>query len=379
MHQRASVLAIALLVLPVEAPAGPVVSGDPQTVFSWSGDRCETWDVPDTPARAWRDAEGVTRLVAGSERSRASVGPDLDHVARDCSVLYQASGSRDPGAIDEHAWIHSIYTVDGRRVLALVHEEYHGETDLPCAAEMPGACWRNAVVEVVSDDGGRTFRRDGISLVAGLPYRFDAEQNARSGYFNPSNIIERDGYLYVFVWASDYRAQRRGPCLLRRPVDGAAGDWRAWGGAAFDVRFADPYREDVSDPSEHVCAPIPGVGSVISSVVAEGDGRFIALTPTTRADDEGMRVSGVYWLESTDLLTWSTPDLLLPLPLLWRHGCDEAKVYAYPSLIDPASPSRTFASIGDRPWLYLSEISLVDCRAGPERNLIRFPISLPAP
>lgn len=379
MHRRVSLLVTALLACPLEATAGPIVSGDPEVVFSWSDERCETWDIPDTPARAWRDAEGHAHVVAGSERTRASAGPDLDQVTRDCDVLYQATGNPDPAAIDEHAWIHSIHTNDGKRVIALVHEEYHAETDLPCATEVSGSCWRNAVVEVVSDDGGRTFRRNGLSLVAGLPYRFDGEQGARSGYFNPSNIIERDGYLYVFVWASDYGAQRRGPCLLRRPVDGAAGDWRAWDGTDFTTRFVDPYREAISDPADHVCAPIPGVGSVISSVVATYDGRFIALTPTTRSNEDGLRVSGIYWLESTDLLTWSTPDLLLPVPLLWRHGCDEEDVYAYPSLIDPTSPSRTFATIGDRPWLYLSQISLVDCRAGPDRNLVRFPISLPAP
>ena len=291
-------------------------------------------------------------------------------------MLFQGSGNPDPAAVDGSGWIHSAYTADGVHVVALLHVEYHDGADADCGVEMHGACWRNSIVEVTSDDGGRTFRRQGIALVAGSPYRHVAGAIERTGYFSPSNIIARDGFLYAYVWAPAYGAQRRGACLLRRPIDGGAADWRAWDGAEFSVRFADPYREDVADPAAHVCAPLPGVTSIISSVAEGPDGRLVAVSPAARGGDAG-RVSGIYWMESPDMLTWSTPDLLLPVSLLWRHGCDESTVYAYPSLLDPESPG--YASIGRRSWLYLVEVPLVDCRTGPERNLVRFPVNWPAP
>ena len=64
---------LALLAGPARAE-GPAVSGPAETVYRWAEERCATWDVPDTPARAWRAADGSVRLVAGSEASRAAGG-----------------------------------------------------------------------------------------------------------------------------------------------------------------------------------------------------------------------------------------------------------------------------------------------------------------
>ena len=145
-------------------------------------------------------------------------------------MLYRGGGADDPGAYDDRAWLHASYTVDGVEVMALAHVEYHGETRPGrCAAGTALACWRNAVVELRSQDGGRSFvrRRVGGGLALSL---FGAETGSAPGYFNPSNVVRRGDWLYAFVWAEAFGAQRRGACLMRRPVDGAAGDWRAWDG-----------------------------------------------------------------------------------------------------------------------------------------------------
>ena len=89
---------LALLAGPAWAE-GPVVSGPAETVYRWAEERCETWDVPDTPARAWRAADGTVRLVAGSEASRAEVGAGLGAMRHDCAVLYRGSGADDPGSV----------------------------------------------------------------------------------------------------------------------------------------------------------------------------------------------------------------------------------------------------------------------------------------
>ena len=57
-----------------------------------------------------------------------------------------------------------------------------------------------------------------------------------------------------------------------------------------------------------------------------------------------------------------------------------AAAYAYPSLLDAASGSRNFETVGTRFWLYLSEMwQDGDCKVGPERDLVRLPVSWPGP
>jgi hypothetical protein len=162
---------------------------------------------------------------------------------------------------------------------------------------------------------------------------------------------------------------------MRRPVAGGPADWRAWDGRAFAARFADPYREDIPHPAAHTCAPLPGLASTVSSVVRGPSGAWLAVTPATRGG-----ISGVWWMTSPDLLAWTEPALLLKAPLLWRRDCALPATYAYPALLDPASPSPAFETAGPSFWLTLTEMPLgPGCTVGPERDLIRLPVSWPSP
>ena len=137
----------------------------------------------------------------------------------------------------------SVFTRDGAHVEALGHAEYHGHRHGgACAADDYMSCWRNAIVALESDDGGRSFTRVPGPPVAALPYRYDRTQTRRSGYFNPSNMLVAGGYLHVFFFSEAYGAQRRGVCLARRPLDGGPGDWRAWDGHGFHHPLRRPLR-----------------------------------------------------------------------------------------------------------------------------------------
>jgi len=383
-------LASPVLASPVLFPAaapGPdhaptlalAIEGAAETVFDHERDACARWDAPDAPARAWRDALGFVRLIAGAAVNRAMSGPLLNAVSRDCAIVHVGGENDDPSAYDDHAWIAAIFTEDGRRVEALAHVEYHGHrrpTLCPSGDYM--RCWRNVVTEVVALDGDVRFRRSSQgALVAALPYRYDGGQRHRTGYFNPSNMIRVGDHLYAFVFAEAYGAQRRGACLLRRPVNGGAADWRAFNGDTFAIRFIDPYRERPADPAAHVCAPVAGVSSTISSVIwHEKSRRFIAVTPAARQSADRESTSGVWWMSSPDLQRWSAPELLLAAPLLWRRDCDVPHAFAYPSLLDDDSPARMFDAADDRFWLYLTRIWLADCKAGPRRDLVRYRVIL---
>lgn len=379
----ACVILMASSIAALPAEPGLVIAGPSEPVFDWASERCATWDIPDTPARAWRGADGRIRLISGSEQSRMETGSALDRLSRDCRILLESSEEDDPAAYDDRAWIAATFT-DGTHVEALVHVEYHGhERPSRCPAARYADCWRNAIVQVISDDGGASFSADapGAGLVAALPYPYDGDQEGRQGYFNPSNILRDGDHLYVFVFAEAVGAQKRGACLLRRRVAGGAGDWRAWDGAGFTRSFVDPYRSAVADPAAHVCVPVEGVTSTISSVVRHApSGLYVAVTARGRTGPDGARRSGVYWMSSPDLLRWSEPELLLEAPLLWRRDCAAPFAYAYPALLDARSASPNFDTVADAFWLYLVEMRLNEtCGVGPDRDLIRLPVRWHAP
>lgn len=358
--------------------AAPAIVASPERMFDWQDARCARWDIPDTPARAWRGPDGEIHLVTGSEHSRAAVGPELGQLTRDCTILHQGAGLDDPGAYDDRLWIASVFSTGGLRVEALAHVEYHGHLRPEiCATARYAPCWRNSIVQLVSYDGGRSFARAGS--VATLPYRYDSDASMRQGYFNPSNILHEGDHLFTFIFSEATRAQKRGACLLRRPVDGNADDWRAWDGTGFRTAFVDPYRTDVTDPGAHVCTPLKGISSTISGVVRHvPSGLYLAVTPATRTGQNGVAQSGIFWMKSPDLINWSTPELLLEVPLLWRRDCAESHAFAYPSILDNDSPSPNFDTVDDRFWLYLVEMSLMPgCKIGPDRDLIRFEVNWP--
>ena len=381
MNVRRFLGAVLFCSLSSPAASAPQIdpAAGPEVVFEWAVQRCDDWDIPDAPARAWRDATGRVHLVAGSENSRAANGPDLDTVSHRCAVLHRGAEDDDPATWNDRSWIAAVTTQDGQNLTALAHVEYHGNLRPEgCPSGRYDRCWFNAIVELQSTDGGNSFNRRGgaTDLVAALPWPYPGETAHRTGYFNPSNILRQGDWLFAFVFAEAAGVQSRGPCLLRRPLVGTARDWRGWDGKGFGVRFLDPYRDTIDDPFRHVCQPVRGIVSTISSVVRHnGSGHFVAVTPMVGPDATGNQTSGIFWSTSPDLLNWSTPQLLYAVPLMWRRDCSQPVAYAYPSLIDPDSAGRDFATADDGFWLYLTRMELDrQCRITQHRDLVRLPV-----
>ena len=370
----AAFLALLLQAAPLAA-AGPAVTGAPETVYDWAAGRCATWDIPDTPARAWRAPDGSVRLVAGAEESRAAAGPDLAHLTRDCRVLYRGGGSPDPGAYDDRAWIHSTWTADGVQVVALAHVEYHGEAH-------PGRCHAPRARPLLAQRPRR----------APLRRRRPDLRPRRARRRAPLALLRRRRPPRRLLQPQQHRPRRRPPLHLplggglqgpapRRLPDAPAGRRRPRSTGALGTGTRSPRASPTPtartwrDPAAHTCAPLAGVASTISSVVRSPSGSWLAVTPAAR---DG--VSGVWWMTSPDLLSWSEPALLWQVPLLWRRDCAAPAAYAYPSLLDPASPARNFDTVSGAFWLYLVEMPLgPGCTVGPERDLIRLPVSWPSP
>ena len=355
-----------------------------EAVFLHSRDACDPTDVPDIPARAWRDAAGEVSLVASHMANRRMVGADLHLVKQHCGVIYRSGRNNAPEAHDDRGWLSAFHTPDGVTVHALVHNEFHGQLrPALCPAATYMQCWRNSITAAVSADRGASFesREAPARLVAGLPYNYRGE-GRHTGLFSPSNIVSRTGHLYAFLWAEGLEAQQRGACLMRtdRPAD--ASSWRAFDGRDFTIRFVDPYREHVPEPARHVCAPIaPGrlIAPVRSVVWHESSKRWIAvLSMWRRTGGDVDPTVGIWWTTSTDLIQWTEPRVLWTVPLLTRLDCGQPAAFYYPALLDPASDSRNFETIGDRPYLYLTRLNLENCRVTWSRDLVRLPVRVSA-
>jgi hypothetical protein len=376
----------ALSSMPAAAQSVPSIAlaaGEPQVVFRWQSDRCAPDDFADSPARAFRTAEGQVRLIASHMEARLMTGPDLDHLRHDCHVAFSGRHDDDPGAYDDRAWILSPYTLDGRTVFALVHDEFHGNLrPALCPSRDYQRCWFNALTFAVSRDGGASFASPPPPghLVMALPYRYEGERG-RAGYFNPSNIVAHDGYYYALVLTVRFRDQDGGVCLIRTDRLDDPSSWRGWDGSAFAVRFADPYRERIDDPRNHVCAPVgPGrLVEAVSLVRHEPGGTWVAVMAGAVARaGERERTPGIYAATSPDLLHWSPPQLLLAAPIYRPTACAPGTTISvgYPALIDPSSESRNFETFGAHGWLYFTRFNLDHCRPSLDRDLVRMRVDM---
>jgi hypothetical protein len=358
---------------PVDADLLVRPAGPPQAVLADS-DRCAANDIPDAPARAWRGADGRVRLIAGQHRNRVWSGPSLDALARDCRIVHEGRGDPDPAALDDRTWIAAIVTRDGRDIAALAHMEFQGHRHPGrCALDRYRACWRNAIVALRSLDGGARFARASRgAVVADLPVAYSGLEGRPTGYFGPSNIVARDGFWWVWLFAEAWGPQVRGVCLLRAPAERWPPAWSAWDGRGFGARLDG----SAGEAEQRVCRPLPGLGSTLASVVTHRPtGQLIAVEAARRRDAAGVERTGIWYRTATEPTHWSPPRLLIELPLLFANHC-EPVVYAYPSLLDPASESRIFDSVGDRPWLYLTELASADCKPSMERRLVRLPLEI---
>jgi len=346
-----------------------------ETVVSWARERCEEWDLPDAPLRAFRDSKGEVVAFASHYRSRPLVGGDLGAIRKSCAVSFEASNSPDPSRFSDKSWIAATWTGDGRTVEALVHAEYHADKH-PGACRFKDAmsCWYNVVTAAQSKDGGHSFKtQDQHPLVAAPPYRQEVGQGRHRGFFNPSNIVQTDGGWYALIATTGGEGQKHGVCLFRSTdiTDPAA--WRAFDGEGFTIRAVDPYREDISQARP--CQTLKPLPTTVGSLTRhEPSGRWLALFHL--GPDPSLNVAGgrIAYSWSDDLVGWSPLQTLMVHPTMWSKNCSDRFRYGYGALADPASRSRNFETTGDEAYLFMTRMKVADCKLGPDRDLVRLKV-----
>jgi hypothetical protein len=356
------------------------ILGAEETVFSWARERCDVGDIPDLPARAFRDEAGRVHLISAHLGNRQFVGPGLNRLRHPCTVTMKSDLDANPARFNDSEWLGAPYTEDGRTVYALVHNEYHGyEHPGQCASSDHLKCWYNGVTLAVSRDGGVTFRDarpPPAHLVAAVPYRY-VPDDGPYGLFQPSNIVrkEDDGYYYTMVRSGQYRQQQRGSCLLRSTRLDDPTSWRAWDGSGFKVVFANPYGPSLGAPSDHVCEPVSPsrIDSMHESLTYNTYLDTYLLVGLSAGFDPPSRrtVWGIYYSVSDDLIHWDEAKLIREVELPWTFKCGDGNPILYPSLIDPDSTSRNFETTGRSPYMYFTRYHYNNCTQNLNRDLIR--------
>lgn len=352
------------------------IVGPPEIVFTPKRDACDGDDVPDTSARAFRNADGQIVLFALHTLNRALRGADFDRLKIDCASPLPSQRAEDPASYDDASWITATWTDDGRRVLALVHHEYQANTHPGrCAHKEYLACWYNTIVAAVSGDGGRSFHRTSPpAVVAAAPFRQEVGQGRHRGFFNPSNIVADGTARYFMSSTTGWAGQAAGPCLFRTETPMAPRSWRAYDGGSFRVRYDDPYRSSGKPPPCAVVAPFPApVGSITRHRPSQA---WIAVFQA-KADGGRFPSPGFYWTSSWDLLRWDEPRLLLAGHTLYDDPCRSGgRLVAYPSLIDRNASGRNFDNTGDTAELYFTTLAVEGCQVTSERELVRAPVAI---
>jgi len=350
-------------------------SGGEQAVFIHERDACQPEDIPDAPARAFRDANGLTHLFATHHINFASVGHDLDTAKRDCHVVYQGAHDDNPADFNDRGWLTSFWTRDGTTVSALVHNEFQANLRPSlCPSHIYEQCWYNAITAALSTDGGFHFTRPANVIVAAPAFRFDNTVGHPVGYFSPTNIVKLGDDYYTIVGAGEVGAQKRGNCLLRTNDPSRADSWRAWDGSGFNVRLGNPYHEPANQPPQ-VCAVIDPdhLRDHIDSLVQQAStGRYLGLIAF------GGPHPGFYATDSSDLLHWSEPRKVMDSAPLIAGECDNRSVLAYPSLLDPHSPSRNYNVVDDTAYVYFTRFHFKNCVGSLDRDLMRVPVTIKA-
>lgn len=351
---------------PPEPKTPDFLDGPAVSAFDTGKESCEQIDIPDAPARAFRDFKGTVHLIASHSVTRADIGPTLESAKHSCEVVYSSRHDANVANFNDYTWLTAFYSVDGKKIIAFGHMEYHGwEHPGMCAQKTDTAsCWYNVDTFNISSDGGYHFARPdppGNYLIS-LPAKYQPNQGPQ-GYSVDTGIVKVGQWFYAtaYSWAwppNCGTGKGRRPCLVpdatcpmrtANILDPSA--WRGWDGKEFGVAFVDPYRAPVANPSGHVCVPVPYLDYAGGISYHTASKLFIA-TLWNQGSASSWGPDGVYFTTSPDFIHWSKPMLALTQNEILRREPLGNWSYAYFSLIDPKSTDPSFATISDSPYMY---------------------------
>ena len=372
----------------------PVTVGTEEVVFdhsAYSKSNCPGFDqfmLPDLPTRAFRSSDPVdpVNLILSDYVNARMIGPDLNNLRLDCTgSILTSQFNPDPSKYDDRQWVSGVYTSDGSTILAMMHHEYVGAThgtQYCSSGKGYNDCYYASITFAKSTDKGKTYTHVSPPghYAAGLPYQY-VKDLGFVGLTSPTLFFNvKDGYYYSILKALQYKMQPDGNCIMRTKTPEVLSSWRAWNGIAFSNFFINPFIEGDGgtdgNPANNICEPIypkhPGIaGSYVGDVTFNT--YFNKWVMVTEGSVDG--VLGAYYSLSDDLIHWTKGKLILSYQTGYScEGCN-TPAYQYPSMLDPNSAERNFATTGKSAYLYLTRFNPPVTGKNTDRDLVRFPIT----
>jgi len=351
-----------------------------QVVFNWKNDRCSDDNIPDSPARAFRSADGTVNLYATHYINRSMSGKTLDSVKPSCDVRFKANMSPQPQLYDARIWLQTFYSEDnGKTVVSLASSDYHGRWFKNCD-ESNGknlGCWWSAIILAYSNDGGKSFTTQSPSdrIIAQSGHKFSKKQGGPIGFLTTSNIIKLNNQHYSIFYTSKYRNQKMGNCLARASDIKDPSSWKFWDGQDFTIDLS---KTHTSNTNNNTCTTLQNITSKVRSLLWHSETQeFIAVYEDfINKKGHTPRVDARFsYSTSKDLIHWSKGREILTIP--GKQNCQPQSPAAYPSILDSESEDVNFGTVGRKAYLYYTRFNLGDdCQLTMDRDLLRIPITL---
>ena len=343
---------------------GTPTTGTAETVFDYSVSKCHADDLPDAPARAFRNAAGKINLLASHYTSWRMTGSTFSALSKNCTSVMDSHLDSDPSKFNNKEWISSTYTTDGINIHALIHEEY-----VPCGDW--NTCWYNAITYASSADSGKTYTHTTAPshLVAASPYQSPyPTTHVPFGIFGGSNIIEKDGYYYKLVQLEAYKLQDYGVGVLRTTNLSDPTSWRGWDGTGYNVTFVNPYTATGYTIADKILAPVSRdvIGKMCASLTFNTYFNKFMVVDYTVGEINGQLKYGFYYSLSDDLINWTAKRIIYQFnSSTWVAGG-----LNYPSIIDHDDVTRNFERPDQTVYLYYTKWN-----SGLDRDLMRMSVT----
>ena len=312
-------------------------------VFDWSVSNCESNDIPDEAARAFRDSSGQDPALATHfVNYRRIADTTLDGpYTHPCTKTMSSSNSAEPVDV-QHEGVAGL-AVDprrDRRLRARPHGVPGRANYLSGCTTYGYQCWWNSITSAVSTDSGATFTQPRSRQPRGHDAVSDDEGRAPTATSpRATSCVSGDGWFYAMFRANAKGAQQMGTCLMRTRDLSDPRVWRAWNGSTFSVRFVNPYLVTGLNPADHVCAPVDFIEHrdrsprTSSTAPISRSGCWSACPSATRTTHTSRRA--LYYALSDDLLEWTDLELLMAAEITWWTNCTQPDPIK--EVVDPRS------------------------------------------